>query len=113
MGGFVKCVTKQPSLDDFAGSARADGSSVDDSDSGFGVRASVSIPVVRNTAAVSATGFYREGPGFVDNVFKGVRNINHDHVDGARVSARVRFSDDLESTLSGLVQHTHSDGPNL
>jgi outer membrane receptor protein involved in Fe transport len=113
MGGLVKFVSRQPSLNDFEASARVDGSSVDGGGSGYGVRGSVSFPVVMDTVGIRATGFYRHDPGYVDNVFKGITNINQDHVEGARVSARAQFSDTLEMTLSGLVQHTHSNGPNL
>jgi outer membrane receptor protein involved in Fe transport len=113
MGGLVKFVTKQPSLNDFEARAHVDGSIVDGGGSGYGVRGSVSIPVVMDTLGIRATGFYRHDPGYVDNVFKGITNINEDHVEGARVSARAKFSDNLEMTLSGLVQHTSSNGPNL
>ena len=34
-------------------------------------------------------------------------------MEGASVSARAKFSGNLEMTLSGIVQHTHSNGPNL
>jgi outer membrane receptor protein involved in Fe transport len=113
MGGLVKFVTRQPSLNDFEARARVDGSIVDGGGSGYGVRGSVSFPVVIDSVGIRATGFYRHDPGFVDNVFKGVTDINQDHVEGATASARVKFSDNLEMTLSGLAQHTHSNGPNL
>ena len=113
MGGLVKFVTRQPSLNNFEARASVDGSIVDGGGSGYGVRGSVNIPVVMDAVGIRATGFYRHDPGFVDNVFKGITDINQDHVEGARVSARVKFSDTLEMTLSGLAQHTHSDGPNL
>ena len=52
-------------------------------------------------------------PGFVENNHTGQENINSDIAKGARLSLRVKISDDLETTLSGLVQDIDSDGPNM
>ena len=49
----------------------------------------------------------------MDNVFNGVKNVNHDSVKGARLSLRVKFTDDLDTTLSGLVQDIDNFGLNL
>jgi len=113
MGGLLKFVTRPPSLNDFEARVRADGAIIDGGGSGYGVRGSINIPLVTDTVGIRATGFYRHDPGFVDNVFKGITNINEDHVEGASVSTRVKFTDSLEMMLSGIIQHTHSNGPNL
>src|SRR5262249_50223943 len=94
-------------------SARVDGSIVDGGGSGYGVRGSVSFPVVVDSVGIRATGFYRHDPGFFDNVFKGIADINQNHVGGATAAVLGKFSDNLEMALGGLVQHTHSNGPNL
>jgi iron complex outermembrane receptor protein len=113
MGGVVKFVTKQPDLNDFAGSVRIDGSQVDGGGAGYGMRGSANVPIVADTIGLRASAFYRDDPGFVDSDFTGAKNINHDSVKGARLSLRVRFTEDLESTLSALVQNIDRSGPNL
>lgn len=113
MGGVLKFVTKQPDLTDFAGSVRIDGSQVDGGGTGYGVRGSVNVPIVADTIGLRASAFYRDDPGFVNNDFKGEKNVNNDSVKGGRLSLRVKFTDDLETTLSGLVQNIDNFGANL
>jgi outer membrane receptor protein involved in Fe transport len=113
MGGVLKFVTKQPDLTNFGGSIRIDGSKLDGGGAGYGVRGTVNIPVVTDTIGLRASAFYRDDPGFVDNDFNGVKNVNHDSVKGVRLALRVKFTDDLETTLNGLVQNIDTFGPNL
>lgn len=113
MGGVLKFVTKQPNLNDLEGSARTEGSQVDGGGAGYSVRGSANIPVVPDMIGVRASAFYRNDPGFVDNDFNGVKNINHDSVKGARLSVKMKITDDLETTLSGLLQNIDGLGSNI
>ena len=106
-------MTKKPDLSNYSGSVRVGGAQVDGGGAGYSVRGSASVPIVADTIALSASAFYRDDPGFVNNDFRGVRNINHDSAKGGRLSLRVKFTDGFETTLSGLVQNIDQLGPNL
>lgn len=113
MGGLVKFVTEQPEFDNFAGTFRVQGSQVDGGGTGYGVRGSVNVPVVPDTIGIRASAFYRKDPGYVDNAYYGQKGVNSARVKGSRISLRVKFSDALETTLSGFLQNIDSDGQNL
>lgn len=107
MGGVIKFVTKQPDFSEFSASARLDGSQVDGGGDGYGIRGSANIPF-SDSVALRASAFARRDPGFIDNIFSQVRDVNHDIVEGGRVSLRVKIADNLETTLSGLYQKIDS-----
>lgn len=113
MGGVLKFVTKQPDMNSSEGSVRVDGSQVDGGGAGYGVRGSINIPIVPDTVGLRAAAFYRDDPGFVDNKFYGLQDVNHDSVKGVRLSLRVNLSDDLQTTLSGIAQNIDGLGQNL
>jgi outer membrane receptor protein involved in Fe transport len=112
MGGLIKFVTKQPDLNNFEADLRTDGSQVDGGGAGYNLRASVNVPILTDTIGLRASVFYRDDPGFVNNSMTGVKDINSDIAKGGRLSLRVKMTDDLETTLSGLVQNIDSNGPN-
>jgi outer membrane receptor protein involved in Fe transport len=77
------------------------------------VRGSVNIPIVRDESAVRASVFYRQDPGFVANTFNGAKNVNWADVEGGQLSILFRISDDLETTVSGLIQHIYGGSQNV
>jgi outer membrane receptor protein involved in Fe transport len=112
MGGLVKYVTKDPSVSGF--SARVEGglSSVKGgNDPGYTVRASANIPL-GETFALRVSGFTRQDPGYIDNVFLGDDDINKGQSDGARVSALWKPSETTSLKLSALYQKSTLDGLN-
>lgn len=109
LGGLIKYVTKRPDLNEFEGSARIDGSQTESAGSGYGMRASVNIPLVTDRVAVRLSGFYRENPGYVDEVFHDVREANSDTSKGGRFSLLAKLTDNLETTFTGLAQDIKTD----
>jgi iron complex outermembrane recepter protein len=107
--GLIKYVTKAPDLNRFDGSIRLDGSQIEGADSGYSGRVSANIPVVEGRAGLRVSGFYREDPGYVDDTFRGIDDANSGTVKGGRLSLLVRFSDELDTTISGMIQDIDID----
>lgn len=112
VGGLVKFVTKQPDLHTTEGELSVTGSDIDGGGTGGGARASINLPIVDDVVGLRASVFYRNDPGFVDNEYSGAKNVNWDSVRGGRLSLKVKFSDLLETTLTGMAQDIDQPGPN-
>jgi iron complex outermembrane recepter protein len=110
MGGIVKIVTEKPSLTDFGGDARAQVGFTDGGDASYGVRGAVNLPLIDGVAGLRIAGFERHDGGFVDNVYLGDHDINSDNSSGGRMSLRLKFTDAVETTFSGLYQDLHGGG---
>lgn len=110
IGGLVKFVTIDPSVEALSGAVQGTLSDVTNgADIGYAVRASVNIPL-GDTAAVRASGFRRRDPGYVDNVQTGEQSINQVNTDGGRFVALWKASDNLSLKLSAHFQEQKADG---
>jgi iron complex outermembrane recepter protein len=87
LGGLIKYVTVDPSMDRFGGKVRAGLTHVADGDDlGYDVRGSANIPL-SDTLALLASGFTREDPGYIDNPVLGAEDINKAETVGGRLAA--------------------------
>lgn len=112
MGGVLKFVTTPPSTAGFSGHVQVGVSSVSNgAGPGYNARASANVPL-SDTAAIQASGFTREDPGYIDNTFTGQKGINEDHARGGHLSALWSPADTLSLGLSALYQKTDSGGSN-
>jgi outer membrane receptor protein involved in Fe transport len=110
LGGLLKFVTVDPSVQEFSGRVQAGVSNVRESgDVGYSVRGAVNVPL-SDTVAIRASGFTRQDPGYVDNVVTGAKDVNTVDVNGGRLSALFQPSDAFSVKLSALIQRTESDG---
>jgi outer membrane receptor protein involved in Fe transport len=112
MGGLIQYITRQPDLNTAHGSARLFASTVDGGGTGGGVKGSISVPIINDTLALSASAFYRSDPGFVDNIFRNEDNVNRSKVYGGRLALRIKIGEDFETTFIGLVQDITRPGRN-
>jgi iron complex outermembrane receptor protein len=111
LGGLLKFVTRDPSTDDLGGQLQANSSDVVNGDDlGYSVRGSVNVPLLRETFAVRASGFFRRDPGYIDNVQTGERSINSADANGGRLTALWRLSDEWSVKVSALIQEIDGDG---
>jgi iron complex outermembrane receptor protein len=107
LGGLVKFVTKEPSVEAFSGHAQFDMTQVEKGELGYGVRAGVNIPL-SDTVALRASGFYRLDAGFVDNI--GVKeDANDTDVYGLRASLLWRPSDAFSIKFNAHSQRTEGN----
>lgn len=112
LGGLIKIVSKKPDLTTFGGNISASGVSVSDGDSGYSARAAVNIPLIQDTLAARLSGYYRDDPGYTDNVdpISGADDINSAEAYGARLSLRYAPTENLDFNLTGLIQKLESPG---
>ncbi len=107
LSGAMRILTKSPDLNDFDRSALIDlGMTGSDS---FRQRYNfmVNLPIVNDTLAVRAVGFYRDEEGYLDNVGTGVKNSNTLIDWGGRVIALWKPSERLGIRL--LASYENSD----
>ncbi|MGV3479133.1 MAG: TonB-dependent receptor [Sphingobium sp.] len=104
LGGLIRVVTKKPDPTRFSMSARAEVSHVSHGEEGFLARGTVNIPIIKDVAAITATGYYRRLPGFVDNVATGKRDANRSTIKGGRLALFVEPVADLKINLAAQLQ---------
>lgn len=110
LGGLLKFVTRDPSVDGFSGRIQVGSSSVQNGDElGYNVRGSVNVPL-SDTLAFTASGFTRSDAGYVDNVLTGENGVNQVDAHGGRLSGLWRPSESLSLKLSALMQKIEGQG---
>jgi iron complex outermembrane recepter protein len=110
LGGLIKFVTKQPTMDEFSGRVEV-GSDVayNGPNAGYTVRGSVNVPV-SDTFAVRASAFARQDPGYIDDIYLHLRGTNMDRAEGGHLAALWTPTDSLTVKLSALAQAIHTFG---
>ena len=104
IGGLVKYVTADPSLDAFSGRVQAGLSTIHNGPGvGYNVTAAVNVPI-GDTFAVRASGFTRQEPGYIEDVRSGKRGINKTESAGTHLSALWKPSEVFSLKLSALYQ---------
>ncbi|MBY8823410.1 TonB-dependent receptor [Sphingomonas colocasiae] len=113
LGGVVRLISKRPDASRYSASARAEVTAIDGGGVGYLVNLNANLPLVRDTLAVRATGFYRRAPGFIDNVGTGATDVNESVSKGARLALGWTPNDRLSIDLVGQLQDTDTHGPTL
>jgi iron complex outermembrane recepter protein len=110
LGGLLKFVTLDPSTAGFTGRVQAGLNSVSNGNApGYNFRASANVPL-SDTLAILASGFTREDPGYIDNVFTGQNGLDEDHARGGHLSALWSPSESFSLKFSALYQRINSGG---
>jgi iron complex outermembrane receptor protein len=110
IGGLLKFVTVDPSTDALSGRVEAGTSSVyNGAELGYNMRGAVNVPL-SDTAAVRASAFVRQDPGYIDDPVHHLNGTNWIEAYGGRVSALWRPSEDLSLKLSATLQDTTKHG---
>lgn len=114
LGGLIKYVTKTPDAQRFSGRVEIGANSVDHGGEGFSARGSLNIPIIKDRAALSVSGFYRRDPAYIDNLVGGVRtsDVNKRESWGGRASLFLRPIDSLTILLSAVKQRQDTTGSN-
>lgn len=109
LGGLIKIVSKQPTADDFSADVHADYTTAQHGGDGYGLRASMNIPLVTGIAALRISGFERTDPGYMRNIETDQTQTNKAETSGAKVMFKIQPSDDFSVVLSELIQDMHTD----
>jgi outer membrane receptor protein involved in Fe transport len=112
LGGIVRLISKKPEFDKIGGWVKVDGSTVQGGSEGYGIRASLNVPLVDDQLAVRFSGVARHSPGWVDNVYTGKQNHNDGDTYGGRVDALWKATDRLEFEVAASYQDTNTNGLN-
>lgn len=110
LGGLIKFVTIDPSVDRVSGRVEAGTSGVyNGTEPGYNFRAAVNVPL-SDTFAIRASAFTRDDPGYIDNPVTHADSVNESHVSGGRLAAIWLPTADFTLKLSALYQKFTSDG---
>ncbi|HVW67749.1 MAG TPA: TonB-dependent receptor [Steroidobacteraceae bacterium] len=130
MGGTVRIITKQADFENVSGSVHAAGSSTAHTDKGnYTGDAVVNIPLIKDTVALRASGFYDAEAGYFKRSYctnpatagvtcfplsttgvTTVSNVGATNTYGGAISLAIKATDDLTITPRMMVQRTDLDG---
>jgi iron complex outermembrane recepter protein len=109
LGGLLKFVTNAPDPSHYAGRIEVDGEDTESSSVGGSVKGMFNAPL-GDKAAVRASGYYSDQPGFIDDPLRNAKNVNSAHYSGYRVGFLARPTDKFSIRLSAVGQDINSDG---
>jgi iron complex outermembrane recepter protein len=110
IGGLLKFVTVDPSIDSFSAAVQAGAESVTKGEAGYSLRGSINVPL-SETLAIRASGFTTRQPGYVDNIQTGANDVNRRESEGGRLSMLWRPTDDFTLKLGAVIQDSNRLGP--
>lgn len=110
MAGTLRLIFNKPDLNEYAGAAAAQVTSMTHGSMGYEVQGMVNVPIVSDMLAVRAVGFYRDRGGWLDNSLLGLKNFNDSTSKGGRLMVRAKPVDSL--TLDGLAVIQRTNGYN-
>jgi iron complex outermembrane recepter protein len=110
LGGVIRYITKQPSLEHAAGSASEDVSFTKGGQPSGKLRASFSTPIIEDKVAVRVSTYYRRIGGFIDDVGSGGKNANSGYDWGVRGTLLYKPTSDLSINLNAMTQQSSVDG---
>lgn len=109
LGGLIRYITRAPDFDDTSGRAEGGFAGVNKGDVGFTMRGRINAPLSQNVA-ITASGVYRQDPGYIDDPAHYLKNFNETRTRGGRVALAVRPAENVTFTVSALHQIVTSDG---
>jgi len=110
IGGVLKYVTIKPDPNNFNGRVEVSGESVTHGGMGGSVRGAVNLPLITDKLALRVSAFDRKDPGYIDDPFLKLKDVNDVHVSGGRAALLWNASDVFTVNMSGMVQLTRTHG---
>jgi outer membrane receptor protein involved in Fe transport len=116
-GGTVRFITTAPSLTDYSGYARADGSYTQHGSPNGEAGLAFGGPIVKDTMAFRVSGWFDHDGGYIDRVSPvngGTLENDANHADNYALRAALRFvpTDAVDITLSTYTQDQHRNNGN-
>jgi iron complex outermembrane recepter protein len=110
MGGLLKYVLKKPDLNHVEGRVGADIETIDGSgEVGYGGRAAINLPIVGDKLAIRASGYFKQTPGYIDNIGYGRNDANASQNYGGRVALRWRPAPNVDIVASAIFASIKAD----
>ena len=116
MGGAIRYVTPQPSLEVSGGYTRAEVGYTERGAADYAIGVAYGAPIVEGVAASRVSGQFHSDGGYVDieDPYTGTivnRNVNSSHSYTLRTALTIAPTDALTIMPALLIQQMHSDGP--
>ena len=112
MGGAIRMITNPPDPDGWRADADADLSSTSHGNDNYQISGMVNLPLAPGTTGLRAVGFMRDEAGFIDDVRRGIADVNSVKTTGGRVALLWRPTSEATLTLRGHFQSRESEGLN-
>jgi len=117
MGGAIRYITPQPSLQDASGFEKAEFGFTDRGDPDYELGAAYGAPIIAGSVGFRVSAWYQEEGGFIDkeDPFTGAiteRNANYSDAWAIRPAVTFAPADGLTITPAFFMQHSHSHDPN-
>lgn len=100
IGGTIRILTKDPSLDNFQAGADLAGSQTSGGDDNFAARGMLNVPLKEDTLALRVVGSKESFGGWVDDSITGADDVNDRDIDSYRAKLRWKAGEQLDLTLS-------------
>ena len=116
MGGAIRYITPQPSLEGSSGFAKAEGGYTDRGAPSYAVGVAYGAALVPGTVGFRVSGWYHSDGGYIDieNPYSGnivKRNSNASETYVFRPALTIAPADGLTVTAAAFIQHLHTDAP--
>jgi iron complex outermembrane receptor protein len=127
--GTLRVITNKPDPSEFDGWVDTQVTSIDEGGEGYDASVMMNVPLVADRLALRFVGFTAEDAGFIDNVLSDsplgqlspgegtftnadrvAEDVNSAHTKGARAALRWDVTDDVDVTLTGLIQDLEAGG---
>jgi iron complex outermembrane receptor protein len=106
MGGLIKFAMIDPDSEAFSGRVQSDISSTEHGTVGYGARAAINLPLIKDKLAVRVSAFKRHDAGYVDDPEQGKHNVNDGDTSGGRISALWKVTDHFTVRASAMAQNS-------
>jgi len=117
MGGIVRYISGDPSLDEFSARLSADLSTIDHGGSGQRYTGNLSAPIASGKMGVKVSGYYEDIGGFIDRIPESAtgaaKDVNGYENMGGMIKLSGNFTDRFSGSLLGLYDETTFHGRNL
>ena len=108
LGGIVRLLPAPPDPGGWSASASAGWLTTRHGDDSSDISAMVNVPVVPGRVALRLVGYRHIAGGFIDDVGRGLTDVNRSTTKGGRAVMRARVGDGWIVDLGGLVQNIDS-----
>jgi outer membrane receptor protein involved in Fe transport len=105
LGGIVKLVPTSPDFSRWAGSLAAGYLATRSGTPGSDASAMINAPLKDDRIALRLVGYRAISGGYIDDVGRGLRDVNRSKTLGGRASLRARIGDSWTVDLGGLIQN--------
>ncbi|WCT72217.1 TonB-dependent receptor [Sphingomonas naphthae] len=105
LGGIMRIVPEPVRMSDWSGKASAGLSLASRGQGGGDLAGMVNAPILPGTIGLRGMAFHTVAGGYIDDVGRGLRNVNRTQSDGGRAALRIEPGNDWSVELNGAIQN--------